>query len=151
MKRNLAVTLLIGALGAAVSGASMAQTGVLPNEEIIGFVEAYDRAWNQKDVASVERAIAANYVYFSSKGGVWSRQRTLDMLRSPKYVLNSAERVEVEVYRTAKTAIVSSRWKGSGTYDGEKFRDDQRCSIVVAREGSRWKVLSEHCTEIVAP
>jgi len=73
------------------------------------------------------------------------------MLRSAKYILNSAERSEIAVYRTGKTAIVSSRWKGQGSYDGEEFRDDQRCSIVVAQEGGRWRVLSEHCTQIVVP
>jgi hypothetical protein len=56
----------------------------------------------------------------------------------------------VKEYLTSGAAVVSSRWKGKGTYDGQEFHDDQRCSIVLAREKQQWRVLSEHCTQIVA-
>ena len=144
------MVLLLAVLGVFVGVSSKANAGLTQKDEVVDFVKSYDKAWNSKDVASVERALAANYVYFTSKGDISSRQRTLDLLRSPRYILKSAERSEVDVYRTGSTAIVSSRWKGHGSYDGEEFRDDQRCSIVVVREGGRWKVLSEHCTQIVA-
>src|SRR5438105_4079011 len=87
---------------------------------------------------------------FSSEGAVVPRQDMLNFLRSPKYVLNSAERSELEVRRTNTTAVVSSRWKGNGIYDGKEFHDDQRCSLVLTQEGRRWKLLSEHCTQIAA-
>ena len=99
----------------------------------------------------IERILAPEYVYFSSKGDVRSRQSLLDELLSPKYVLVSAERSEINVYVTLGTAVVSSRWKGQGTYDGRQFRDDQRCSIVLVRNKQDWLVLAEHCTQIVAP
>jgi ketosteroid isomerase-like protein len=150
MKRSFAVTLLIAALGILGSAAPGTNTPSSINDRVVDFVRKYDEAWNRKDVAYVERAIAPGYVYFTSKGDVWSRRRTLDLLRSPKYILNSAERTEIEVFRTGNTAIVSSRWQGHGSYDGEEFHDDQRCSIVLAQAGRGWKVLAEHCTQIVA-
>jgi len=88
--------------------------------------------------------------YFSSKGDVSSRRQTLDLLRSPRYILFSAERTEVEVRRTGNTAIVSSRWQGHGSYNAQEFRDDQRCSMVLVQTGRGWRVLAEHCTQIVA-
>jgi ketosteroid isomerase-like protein len=148
MKRSFAVALLIAALGILGSAAPGTNAPSSTNDRLVDFVRNYDKAWNRKDVPSLERALAADYVYFTSKGDVWSRQRTLDLLRSPKYILNSAERTEIEVYLTGKTAIVSSRWQGHGSYNGEEFRDDQRCSIVLARAGRGWKVLAEHCTQI---
>jgi ketosteroid isomerase-like protein len=114
-------------------------------------VERYDSAWNRKDTAGVEHILAPDYVYFTSKGGVESRQDMLNMLLSPKYTLASAERSEMKVYRASSPAVVSSRWKGHGTYNGQEFHDDQRCSIVLEREKQGWQVLSEHCTQIVAP
>jgi ketosteroid isomerase-like protein len=116
---------------------------------LAGFIETYDKAWNTKDAAVIGHIVAPEYVYFSSKGEVRS-QSLLDELLSPKYVLASAERTEINVYRTADTAVVSSRWKGHGTYDGREFRDDQRCSIVLVRKKGEWLVLSEHWTQIVA-
>lgn len=151
MKRRLALALLLAVLGILVGISSKANGQLIQKDEVADFVKSYDKAWNRKDVASVEPILATDYVYFTSKGGVSTRQRTLALLRSPKYILISAERNEIDVYLTGSTAIVSSRGRGHGSYDGEEFRDDQRCSIVVTREGGRWKVLSEHCTQIVAP
>jgi ketosteroid isomerase-like protein len=135
----------------AILGASQAQTKPAPQEDVIHFIEEYDRAWNSKDASAVARLLAPDYVYFSSTGQVQSRQHMLDMMASPKYILASAERSEMKMYRMSGTAVVSSRWRGHGSYDGKEFRDDQRCSIVLVRDGQRWLVLSEHCTQIVAP
>jgi len=134
----------------ALCGIASAQTKQSRDQDISRFVERYDKAWNNKDAAVIERILAPDYVYFSSKGEVRSRQSLLDEFLSAKYVLTSAERTEIKVYRTASTAVVSSRWKGQGAYDGREFHDDQRCSIVLAQGKRGWLVLSEHRTQIVA-
>lgn len=120
-----------------------------PETDMADAIQAYDRAWAGKDPAAFERTLAADYVYFTSKGGVRSRQQWVEFLGSPKFRLESAERSEIQVHRTADTAVVGSRWKGHGSYDGKPFRDDQRCSLVLARSVDGWKILSEHCVQIV--
>ena len=145
MKREFAVFVFLSA----VCGICWAQSKPSDEEEIGRFVEKYDNAWNHKDMATVQRMLAAEYVYFSSKGQVRSRESLLQEFGSVKYKLESAERSELKVYRTMDTAVVSSRWKGHGTFDGREFHDDQRCSIVLARGKEGWLVLSEHCTQIV--
>ena len=144
MKRKLILALFLVLSGLPIKDALRAQGSLMRKDEIIRIVEAYDRAWKDKDSAAVDRILATNYVYFTSEGGVSSRQKTIDFLRSPTYVLNSAERSELEVFRTASTAVVGSRWKGSGIYDSKEFHDDQRCSLVLTRIGQS----SEHCTQI---
>jgi len=135
----------------AVLGASPARTSSSPDQDIVHFLEEYDHAWNNKDASALGSILAPDYAYFSSKGQVESRSHMLDMLLSPKYILASAERSEVKVYRMSGTAVVSSRWKGHGSYDGKEFHDDQRCSVVLVQKGLGWQVLAEHCTQIVAP
>ena len=137
----------------AVCGIASSQIKQTQEREIGRFIQRYDDAWNQKDTASIERILAPEYVYFSSKGEVRSRQSLLDELLSPKYILASADRSEIKVYLTSGTAVVSSRWKGHGTYEDREFRDDQRCSIVLVQQskGKEWRVLSEHRTQIAAP
>jgi Domain of unknown function (DUF4440) len=104
-----------------ILGASPARTVLSPEEDVIHFIEEYDRAWNNKDAAAVGRLLASDYVYFSSKGQVQPRQQTLDLLLSPKYILASAERGEMRVYGMSGTVVVSSRWKGRGSYDALSF------------------------------
>ena len=127
---------------------SSAQTTLSQEAEVSRFIESYDNAWNHKDTAAIGRILAPDYVYFSSKGQVRSRQSLLEEFLSPKYHLESAVRSEVKVYLTSGTAVVSSRWKGHGTFDGREFHDDQRCSVVLTRGNKDWLVLSEHCTQI---
>lgn len=135
----------------AVYGVSSAQSKQPKDVDIRNFIQKYDDAWNKKDSVTVERMFAPEYVYFSSIGSITSRKSTLEMLLSPKYKVESAERTELKVHLTGNTAVVSSRWKGPGSYNDQEFRDDQRCSLVLAREKKDWVVLSEHCTQIVTP
>jgi hypothetical protein len=96
----------------ATCGVYSAQTKQTQEEDIVRVVERYDNAWNHKDAAVIQRILAPEYVYFSSKGEVRSRQSLLGELLSPKYTLVSAERTEMKVYLTSGAAVVSSRWKG---------------------------------------
>lgn len=118
-------------------------------DDVLQTLKKYDEAWNKKDLATVDKILAADYVYFSSTGSITSREKTLELLVSPKYILTSAERSEIKTFRTGDTVIVSSRWKGKGTYNEEVINDDQRCSLVFIKQGKLWMLLSEHCTQIV--
>lgn len=111
----------------------------------------YDNAWNKKEATKVAEILADDYVYFTSTGRLSSRKQSLDMLTSPKYNLTFAERSEINVQHSDRNSIiVSSRWKGRGTYDKEEINDDQRCGLVFIKTGKRWRLHSEHCVQIVS-
>ncbi len=118
---------------------------------IMSALSEYDGAWNKKDVEAVSRMLASDYVYFSSTGGLTTRQATLDFLRSPEYKLTFVERSELRlISRLTNVAVISSRWKGRGSYGKEAINDDQRCGLVFVKQAKRWQLLSEHCTQIVS-
>lgn len=111
----------------------------------------YDGAWNKKDVTAVSRILADDYVYFSSTGGLTDRKATLTFLGSPDYKLTFVNRSEIKVVsKTDNVFVVSSRWKGQGTYGKEEINDDQRCGLVFVKYGKLWRLLSEHCAQIVS-
>lgn len=111
----------------------------------------YDRAWNAKDKATVGRILADDYVYFSSTGELTTRKATLDFLASPDYTLTFVERTQVKLLsKRDALAVISSRWKGRGMFGKETINDDQRCGLVFVREGKNWKLISEHCVQIVS-
>lgn len=110
----------------------------------------YDAAWNKKDVTKVSHLLAADYVYFSSTGSLTDRKATLQFLASPDYKLTFVNRSEIKVLSSTNSiAVISSRWQGRGTFGKEEINDDQRCGLVFVRQGRVWKLLSEHCTQIV--
>jgi hypothetical protein len=116
-------------------------------QEIVSLVARYDSAWDQKDTVAAGRLMAPEYQYFNSLGGVRPRAAMLEFLASPDYHLEQAERSEVQVTRSGPVAVMSSRWKGQGTYQGKRFVDDQRCGLVWVRART-WQVVSEHCVQI---
>jgi ketosteroid isomerase-like protein len=127
-----------------------ASAGAQQNDPaVVEVLAKYDAAWNKKDTKTVDSILAPGYIYFSSTGGLTPRARTLEFLISPKYTLTFAERTEIQTYRTGNTVIVSSRWKGKGTYDQGAIDDDQRCGLVFVKLGKAWKLVSEHCAQIV--
>jgi hypothetical protein len=117
--------------------------------EIVALVARYDSSWNRQDTTGLTRLLAPEYQYFTSRGGVWSRAELVRLVGSPSYVLRQARRSEVAVTRRPPAAVVSSRWQGHGSYQGKAFTDDQRCGQVWLQAADGWRLLSEHCTQIV--
>jgi ketosteroid isomerase-like protein len=118
--------------------------------EVKRAVAEYDNAWNKKDVKTVSNFLADDYVYFTSTGGTTDRKSTIEFLSSPDYKLTFVERSEIVVHTKGGTAVVSSRWKGRGTWKNEEIDDDQRCGQVFVKEKKAWKMLTEHCVQIIS-
>ena len=111
----------------------------------------YDAAWNKKDIQGVAAILLEDYVYFTSSGELTDRKRTLEFLASPDYKLTFAERSDVRVlHNDDHTAVIGSRWKGRGTFGKDEINDDQRCGMVFIRRKREWRLLSEHCVQIVS-
>jgi ketosteroid isomerase-like protein len=117
--------------------------------EIRDFVNEYDRAWANRDTTAIKAAMAETYIYFTSVGTTSTRDRLISWFTpADKYKVDTAIRSEIDVAIHGNTAIVSSRWIGSGSFDGERFSDDQRCGLVIKKEDGKLSILSEHCVQI---
>jgi ketosteroid isomerase-like protein len=119
--------------------------------DVLTAVKAYDTAWNAKDVKAAGAVMDENYFYFDSLGGVpRPKSAALEFLGRPDYKLTFVERSELQVLGTGDVAVVSSRWKGKGTWSGGTIDDDQRCGLVFTKRKKQWKLLAEHCVQIVS-
>ena len=127
---------------------AVGQDGARSSDPVAILVARLDSAWNRKDTVAVGRLLAPRYQYFTSLGGVRARAPMLEFLGSPDYTLEHARRSEVVVTRTGPLAVVSSRWQGRGTWQGKRFKDDQRCGQVWLEASSTWQIVSEHCVQI---
>ena len=143
------VVLLSMFLVAMPSNAQVAKTNA--NAEVLQALRQYDQAWQNRDTLGVMSGLSDDYIYFTSRGGQDTKAQSISTLASPSYVLESAERTEIDVRLVGSTAVVSSRWRGHGTWKEKPFDDDQRCSLVFVKTGSGWKLLAEHCTQIQKP
>ena len=109
--------------------------------------ETWNKAWLDKDAETVQELMTGDYMYISPNGQALDRRAILDIIRSPDYQLHSGTRTEVDIRSlTPDTAVVMHRWQGEGTYGGESFKDDHRCTMVCIRQGAEWRVALEHCS-----
>jgi Domain of unknown function (DUF4440) len=150
MRRHLVILTAAGMLAGALALPRGARARIQPTyaPKVEAYVARYDSAWNQRDTSAVSRLLAPRYQYFTSRGGVSSRAETMAMLSDPGYRLAHAHRSEIVVSPSGPVAVVSSRWQGQGTYQGEPFKDDQRCGQTWLLTDRTWQLLSEHCVQI---
>ena len=118
--------------------------------EVREALNAYDQAWNRKDVKAVGEILDDDYVYFSSVGTLTTRKSSLEFLAKPDYKLTFVKRSEHKLHSyDGRVAVVSSRWQGKGSWSGGEINDDQRCGQVFVKRGKTWKLVSENCVQIV--
>jgi hypothetical protein len=120
----------------------------LTEDEVVKVINKFDDGWRNKDLPAVDSVLAPGYTYFTQSGGIFSRDSVVATAGESAYTLEGMSRTEFVVDLEENTAIVSTRWKGKGSYRGTPFDEDQRCSIVVIKKDNKVEILSEHCTPI---
>jgi hypothetical protein len=152
MRNYILLFIIAGIISACNDGQKEEKTteNKITEKEVTDFIKHYDDLWAKRDTSGMKKAIAENYIYFTSTGNTTTRDRIISWFTpSDKYKVDSATRSEISVTINDNTAIVSSRWVGGGSFDGEKFKDDQRCSLTIQKINGELKLISEHCTQIV--
>ncbi|HVM90049.1 MAG TPA: nuclear transport factor 2 family protein [Puia sp.] len=148
MKKYLKYLLFVAVILTGCSSCYNKKSTVLTEEETIEVINRFDAGWRSKNMNTVDSVLSTSYIYFTQSGGIFSRDSVVATAGEPDYELQYMSRSEFSVEIADNTAIVSTRWKGKGSYRGTPFNEDQRCSIVVIKKGSKVLILSEHCTPI---
>lgn len=143
LKRSLPVFILLSTVMA-----SCTKLEVLTEKEVVAAINQFDRGWEQKQMAAVDSALGSKYIYFTQSGGLFSRDSVVATAAESGYTLQTVSRGDIDIHITGNTAVVSTRWRGKGTYRGTPFDEDQRCSIYIAKVNGKVRILSEHCTPI---
>jgi hypothetical protein len=127
------------------------RTDDLTEKEVTDFITRYDGAWGSRDTTLMKEIMDERYTYFSSRGSTTTRERIISWFTpADKYKVDTAARSEISItYLQGNTAVVSTRWIGSGTFAEERFRDDQRCGLVLEKKNGKVRIVAEHCTQIV--
>jgi hypothetical protein len=119
----------------------------ITEQEAQDFITRYDSAWNSKDSVTIQQLLGNNYLYFDSKGGLTTRERTVTIVAAPYYKVLSAKRNEIKVLIHENVATISSRWVGNGIWKDQPFSDNQRCGLILAKNNGKIQLIAEHCTE----
>jgi uncharacterized protein (TIGR02246 family) len=106
--------------------------------------ERWNRAWLEKDAATVACLMAEDYLYVAPNGLTLDRQAILAIIRSPSYRLDHATRTGVVVRGLGQeAAVVRHRAQAAGSFEGTSFTDDHRCVMVCEKQAGEWRIVME--------
>jgi uncharacterized protein (TIGR02246 family) len=109
--------------------------------------ERWNKAWLEKDAATVERLMAEDYLYVAPNGLTLDRKAILAIIRSPTYRLDHWTRTEV-VVRTLgqEAAMVRHRGQGTWSFEGTSFTADHRGVMICEKQAGEWHIVMEQCS-----
>jgi hypothetical protein len=131
-----------------LAGCKCHQPSPLTEQEVHDVIKRFDEGWQNKNAKEVDSVLSKKYLYFTQSGHTFDRANLVQTAESSVYQLQTMEREQFTMQIEGNTAVVNTVWKGKGTYHGEKFDDNQRCSITVVKVNDEVKILAEHCTPI---
>jgi hypothetical protein len=109
-------------------------------------MERWNRAWLEKDGATVERLMADDYIYVAPTGQALDHKAIVGIIRSPGYRLHHWTRTNVIVRMLGDSAaVIRHRGQGDGEFDGKPFKEDNAVMTVCARVRGEWQIVMEQC------
>jgi uncharacterized protein (TIGR02246 family) len=127
------------------SNTSAKETAV--TAELKQLSQEWYQAWIDKNAATVDRLMAADYVYIAANGQAQDRAALLRIIRSPGYRLKGWDRTNVVVRVLGDAAaVIRLRGQGEGEFDGKPFKEDSACLQVWSRVDGRWQLVLEQVT-----
>ena len=115
--------------------------------ELQGLSQQWFQAWLDKDAGTVECLAADDYIYVAPNGEVFDRHKILAIIRSPSYRLEHGKRTEVVVRALGQeAALVRHRYQGTGSFEGTRFSDDQRCVMIWEKQAGEWRLVMDQCS-----
>ena len=111
------------------------------------FNDRWNQAWLEKDAATVEHLMAADYIYVAPNGLTLDHQAILAIIRSPSYRLDYSTRTLVAVRALGhEAAVVRLRCQNAGSFEGTSFTDDFNGVMVCEKQAGEWRIVMEQCS-----
>jgi ketosteroid isomerase-like protein len=108
----------------------------------------YVDAYGQNDVAALDRILAEDFVFTSSRGIVVRKAQELSDIRSGEMKTEAASVAELEVRLRGRAAVVTGRATLKGVWHGQDFSGHYRVTATWVKEAANWRLLAEHASRI---
>lgn len=118
-------------------------------QEVRQMIEKYRTAILQRDVATLEKIWADDYVFVNAAGDVVAKTERLANIKSGATTLDSIkneENVTVRVYQNS--AVATSRVTLKGQYSGQPISGEYRSTLVWVKDSGGWQLVSNQLTAL---
>jgi ketosteroid isomerase-like protein len=152
MKRFIShLTINMALLSFVIGQSSTAQqpANSTSEQEVRQMIEKYRTAILQRDVATLEKIWADDYVFVNAAGDVLTKTERLANIKSGATTLdsiNEKENVTVRVYQNS--AVATSRVTLKGQYSGQPVSGEYRSTLVWVKGPGGWQLVSNQLTAL---
>jgi ketosteroid isomerase-like protein len=150
MKRiipHIAVTLTL--LSFSFGQAQQESADSKSEQEVRQMIEKYRAAFLRRDIPTLEKIWADDYVFVNGSGEVLTKAQRLANLKSGATTLesiNEEENITVRVYQNS--AVATSRVTLKGQYSGQPVSGQYRSTHVWVKGPTGWQLVSNQLTAL---
>jgi ketosteroid isomerase-like protein len=150
MKRFILYVAITVALLSSVFGqAQQESTDKNSEQEVRQMIEKYRAAILRRDIPTLEKIWADDYVFVNASGEVVTKAQRLANLKSGATTLesiNEEQKPEVRVYQNS--AVATSRVTLKGQYSGQPVSGQYRSTHVWVKGSNGWQLVSNQLTAL---
>ena len=152
MKRyisHLAINIVLLSFAFGQSPTSQQSANSTSEQEVRQMIEKYRTAILQRDIATLQKIWADDYVFVNAGGDVLGKTERLVNIKSGATTLdsiNEKENVIVRVYQNS--AVTTSRVTLKGQYSGQPISGEYRSILVWVKGSEGWQLVSNQLTAL---
>jgi ketosteroid isomerase-like protein len=148
MKMLYAWIAAIGLAGAAWTAEVGAMgTTAAAEREITALEHAWAKAYVDRDVATLDRLEAEEWICTTAEGEVLTKAEDIADVKSGAYRATAFKMEEVKVRIYGYTAVVTARQTEVATYKGADASKVLRCTDTWVRRDGRWQCVATHLSQ----
>lgn len=145
----LAVNIALLSFAFGQSSTSQQPANSTSEQEVGQMIEKYRTAILQRDIATLDKIWADDYVFVNAAGDVVSKTERLANIKSGTTTLDSIKHEEnatVRVYENS--AVTTSRVTLKGQYSGQPISGEYRSILVWVKGSGGWQLVSNQLTAL---
>jgi ketosteroid isomerase-like protein len=120
-------------------------------KELREAIEDWAAAEQRGDAASLEGALAEDFIGIGPRGFLLTKDQWLERHESGKLRYRSLGLDEVQVRLYGDAAVVTGRQSAEGKYEDFDLRDRFRATLVFVKQRERWMLAGLHLSPIAGP
>ena len=120
-------------------------------KELREAIEDWAAAEQRGDAASLEGALAEDFIGIGPRGFMLTKDQWLERHESGKLRYRSLGLDEVQVRLYGDAAVVTGRQSAEGKYEDFDLRDQFRATLVFVKQRERWMLAGLHLSPIAGP
>jgi ketosteroid isomerase-like protein len=144
MKRTLAISLVCLPFAVSVGAQDL-------HQELAKVENGWAEAIVKRDVASLQKLYAEEYVATDPTGAVLTKAQDIASVQSGEFALTSYKIEDLKVQSHGTVAVVTGRNTIKATYRGQPIDGAYRFTDVFVKRDGRWQAVATQGTVIAPP